>query len=171
LVTLPAGPATFTVSEIGLPAVPAAIEAAVVQVAVWPLPLQLHPLPLAALYVSPAGSVSTIVIVPKVAAVPVLLTAMAYVPGWPIVNVPLCVLATASTGLTIVAGLLATGVLLAPPPDALALFVSVAGAFAATFTVREMGLALAEVAMTVELVHVTTWPAAEQLQPVPLAAL
>jgi hypothetical protein len=152
-------------------AAPAAIEAAVVQVAVWPLPLHVQPLPLAALNVSPAGSVSTIVTVPKVAAVPVLLTAIAYVPVWPIVNVPLCVFVTASTGLTIVAGLLATGVLLAPPPDALALFVIVDGAFAATFTVREIGVPLVAPAMTVELEHVTTCAAAEQFQPVPLAAL
>ncbi len=117
------------------------------------------------------GKVSTIVIVPEVGAVPVLLTAIEYVPGVPIVKLPVCDFATASTGFTIVVGSFATGVLLAPPPETVALFVTEAGALAATFTVSVMGLPAELAAMTVVLVHVAVTPEPLHVQPVPLAAL
>ena len=169
LTTVPGGPATFTVSAIGLPDAPAAIDALEVQVAVCPEPLQVQPVPLAALKVNPGGSVSTTVSVPDVAAVPVLLTAIVYVPVQPMLKLPVCDFAIASTGRTIVVGSFATGEFGAPPPEALALFVSDGGALGDTFTLRVMGLPLAPAAMTVVLVHVTTAPAAEHVQPVPLA--
>jgi hypothetical protein len=79
-VTWPDGPTTLTASVIELPVLPAAIAVELVQVAVWPLPLQLQPVPLAALYVSPVGSVSVMVTVPEVATLPLLLTTIAYDP-------------------------------------------------------------------------------------------
>jgi hypothetical protein len=170
-VTVPGGPATFTVSAIGFPAAPAAILVALVHVTVWPAAPHVQPVPVAEANVSPAGSVSTAVIVPNVAAPPVLLTAIVYVPCAPIAKIPVCVFDTASTGRTIVVGSLAVGELTAPAPLAVAEFVSVAGAVAATLTVSEIGLAEAPAAMLVALVQVTTAPAAEHVQPVPLAAL
>jgi hypothetical protein len=71
---------TFTASVIGLPAAPAAMTAVLVQVTIWPDALQVQPVPLAALKVKPVGSVSLTVIVPDVATLPVLLTAIEYVP-------------------------------------------------------------------------------------------
>jgi hypothetical protein len=154
LVTLPEGPTALTVSAIGLPDAPAAIAVVLVQVADAPLPLQLHPVPLALLKVRPVGNVSTTVIVPEVGAVPVLPTAIVYVPVCPTVKVPVCVLLTASTGRSIAVGSVAVGALVAPPPDAPALFVRGDGAFPATFTVSVMGFPLALAAIVVVLVHV-----------------
>jgi hypothetical protein len=108
------------------------------------------------LYVKPAGNVSTTVIVPEVGAVPVLPTAMVYVPVCPAVNEPVCDLLIDSVGPTIVVGSVAVGELLAPPPDALALFVTGDVAFAATLTVTVMAfpLALAAIAEVLEQVAV-----------------
>jgi hypothetical protein len=146
--------ATLTVTVMAVPLALAAIADVLVQVAVWPLPLHVQPVPLAALYVKPAGSVSVTVIVPEVGPVPVLLTAMVYVPVWPATKFPVCDLAIASAGPTIVVGSVAVGALLAPPPDALALFVSGEVAFAATLTVRLIGFPLALAAIADVLVHV-----------------
>jgi hypothetical protein len=142
-----------------------------VQVAVWAEPLQVQPVPVAALKVSPAGMVSVTVIVPLVAAVPLLLTAIVYVPVAPIVKFPVCDFAIASAGLRTVVGFVAVGVLPAPPPEAVAEFVTVAGAFAATLTVSAIGFAPAATATTALVVQVTTAPAFVHVQPVPDAAL
>jgi hypothetical protein len=171
LVTVPGGPTAFTVSEIGLPGLPAAMLVVLVHVTVAPASLQVQPVPLAALYVRPVGSVSTTVSVPVVGDVPLLLTAIVYVPVEPTVKLPVCDFAIASTGRTIVVGSVATGVLVAPPPEAFAPFVTVAGALASTLTVSEIGLPALLAAMLVVLVHVTVAPASLQVQPVPLAAL
>jgi hypothetical protein len=152
-VSEPGDPPTLTVSVIGFPAAAAAMLVVLVHVALWPEPLQIQPVPLAALNVKPAGSVSVTVIVPEVAAVPVLLTAIAYVPVAPIVNVPVCVFAIASVGLSTVVGSVAVGVLAAPPPLTLAEFVTDAAAAAATFTVRVIALPLAAAAIAVVLVQ------------------
>jgi hypothetical protein len=68
-----------TVTVIGLPLAPAAIARDDVQVTTCPALPQDHPPPVAPTYVSPAGNVSTTVIVPLVVAVPVLLVASVYV--------------------------------------------------------------------------------------------
>ena len=60
------------------------------------------------------------------------------------------------------------GQVASPPPLARATLVTLGTAAAATATVRVIGLPDAPAAMTVVLVQVTTWPAAEQVQPVPV---
>jgi hypothetical protein len=170
-VTSPGGPTALTVNAIGLPVATAAMAVVLVQVAICAEPLHVQPVPLAALKVRPAGIVSVTVIVPLVAAVPLLLTAIVYVPVAPIVKFPVCDFAIASVGLRIVVGSVAVGVLVAPPPEAAALFVNVAGAFAATLTVRAIDEPPAPAAMTAALVQVTTAPASTHAQPVPDAAL
>ncbi len=74
--------------------------------------------------VKPAGSVSVTVIVPVVAAVPVLLTTIAYAPVAPTVKLPVCDFATASTGVSTVVGSLAVGEFVAPPPLAVAVLIT-----------------------------------------------
>jgi hypothetical protein len=155
LTTGPAGPATLTVSLMGLAFAPGAMLAAVVHVALDPAPLQLQPAPAAAPNVNPAGSASVTVSVPDVAAVPALLTVIEYVPVEPIVKLPVWVLAIARTGETTAVGSVATGVFVAPPPFALALLVTVADALAATLTVSAIAFALAPAAMTSVLEQVT----------------
>jgi hypothetical protein len=170
-VSEPGEPVALTTSVIALPAAPAAMLVVLVHVAVWPEPVHVQPVPLAALNVRPTGSVSVTVIVPNVAAVPLLLTAIEYEPVEPIVKLPVCVFVIASTGATIVVGSLADGVFAAPPPDAPAVFVTLAGAVGATLTVSAIALPAAPAPIATALVHVTTAPAAEHVQPVPLAAL
>jgi hypothetical protein len=146
--------ATLAVSVIGFPAAPAAMTVALVQVTVCPAALQVHPVPLAALNVRPVGSVSVTVIVPEVATLPVLLTAIEYVPVAPVTKDPVCDFAIASTGLPAsVVGSVAVGVFVAPPPLAVTEFVTDPGAPTA-FTVSVMGLPLAPAAIAVVLVHV-----------------
>jgi hypothetical protein len=171
LVREPAAPATFTMSVMGLPLPEAAMLVTLVHVAVWPEPPHVHPVPEAALKVSPAGSVSVTVSVPVVADVPELLTTIAYVPVEPLVKLPVCDFAIARTGVTTVVGSVATGVFAAPPPEAFAELVTVAGAFPATFTVSAIAAALPATAMGVALVQLTTAPAAPHVHPTPLAAL
>jgi hypothetical protein len=170
-VTEPGAPVALTTSAIALPAAPAAIDVVLVHVAVCAAPLHVQPVPLAALNVRPVGSVSVTVIVPEVAAVPLLLTTIEYEPVEPIVKLPVCVFTTASCGASTVVGSLEDGVFAAPPPDAPAVLVTLAGAFAATFTTSEIGFPVPATAILVVLVHVTTAPAAEQVQPAPVAAL
>jgi len=59
--------------------------------------------------------------------------------------------------------------LVPPPPATTTLFVTDVGAFAPTFTFIVMGEAEAPAAMTTLVVHVTTCPAALQLQLEPVA--
>jgi hypothetical protein len=152
-------------------AAPAAMLAVVVQVALRAEPLQVQPLPLAALNVKPVGSVSVTEIVPKVGDVPVLLTVIVYVPVAPIAKSPACVLLIARTGVTTVVGSVAVGEFVAPPPLAVAELVTRGTAAASTFTVSVIGFPVAAAAMTVALSQVTVWPAALQVHPVPVAAL
>jgi len=109
--------------------------------------------------------------VPVVAEVPVLLTAIVYMPVAPIVKLPVWLLAIARVGVRTVVGSVAVGVFEAPPPLTVTEFVTVAGAFAATFAVSVIGSPPAPAAMTAALVHVTVGPAALHVQPVPEAAL
>jgi hypothetical protein len=145
---------TFTISAIGVPAAPAAIAVALVHVTVCPAALHVHPVPFAALNVSPAGSVSVTVTVPDVATFPELPIAIVYVPLWPAPNDPMCDLAIASTGVPAsVVGSVAVDVLTAPPPLAATELVTEPGA-PATLTVNVMAWPAAPGAMVVELVHV-----------------
>ncbi len=170
-VTDPGAPTTLTVSVSGVAAAPAAMAVVLVQIAACADPLHVQPVPAAALKVKPAGSASVTVIVPVVADVPVLLTTIAYEPVVPIVKLPVWLLAMASFGKTTVVGSVAVGVAVSPPPLAVAELVTVAGAFAATFTVRVIGEPAAPAAMSVVLVQVTVCPAALHVQPAPVAAL
>ena len=58
-----------------------------------------------------------------------------------------------------------------PPPVTATVFVTDAGAFSDTFTLIVMNGAEAPVAMTALVLHVTTWAAAIQVQPEPLALI
>jgi hypothetical protein len=119
-----------------------------------PLAAQPQPLPLAARKVNPGGSVSMRVIAPKVDDVPLLPARIVYVPVEPTAKLPAWVLEIVKTGCRIVVASVAPGVFAAPPPETDAMLVSVAGAFAATFTVRAIALPAAFAAMAVELRHV-----------------
>jgi hypothetical protein len=146
--------ATLTVSVIGVPAAPAAMTVALVQVTVCPSALQVQPDPLAALNVRPVGSVSVTVMVPEVAMLPVLLTAIAYAPVAPVTKEPVCDFAMASIGLPAsVVGSVAVGVLMAPPPLAVTELVTDPGA-PPTLTVSVIALPAAPAAMAVVLVQV-----------------
>jgi hypothetical protein len=146
--------ATFTISAIGFPVAPAAIAVALVHVTVCPAALHVQPVPVAALNVKPAGNVSVTVTVPDVATFPELLTEIEYVPVVPFAKDPLCDLARASVEVPArVVGSVAVGELIAPPPLAVAEFVTDPGA-PATLTVNVMALPAAPAAMPVVLVHV-----------------
>jgi hypothetical protein len=115
--------------------------------------------------------VSTTVIVPDVAALPVLLTSSAYVPVCPAVKFPVCDFASASVALPAsIVGSVATGAFVAPPPDAVTELVTLPEGPTA-LTVSAIGFPDAPAAIAVVLVQVAVWPLALQLQPVPLAAL
>jgi hypothetical protein len=147
--------ATFTISAIGGALAAAAIALALVHVTIWLAAEHVQPVPLAALKVSPAGSVSVTAIVPALGAPPVLLTTSAYDPVWPATNEPACDFASASTGLPeSVVGSTAIGVLTAPPPLTVTEFVT-APAGPTALTVSAMVLAFAPAAILVALVHVT----------------
>jgi len=146
--------ATFTVSVIGVAAAPAAITAALEQVTVCPAALHVQPVPLAALKVRPAGRVSVTVIVPDVATLPLLLTAMVYLLVAPVAKEPVCDLAIASAGLPArMVGSVAVGVFVAPPPLTVTELVTEPAAPTA-FTFNVMGFPAAPAAMVVVLVHV-----------------
>jgi hypothetical protein len=117
--------------------------------------VHVQPVPVAALKVNPAGNVSVTVIVPEVADVPVLLTAIVYVPVVPIVKLPACVLAIAKTGCVTVVGSVAVAAVPAPPPEAVALLVTCGTAAASALTVSEIGAPFAATAMAAALVQVT----------------
>jgi len=170
-VTEPGAPTALTVKVIGAPLPPAAMAVVLVHVTFWPAPLHVQPVPLAALNVNPVGSVSVTVIVPVVAAVPVLLAVTVYVPVEPIVKLPVWLFAIARVGVTTVVGSVAVGVFEAPPPLTVTELVTVAGAFAATFTVSVIEVPEPAAAMAAVLVQVTVWPTALHVHPVPVAAL
>ena len=97
---------------------------------------------------------STTVVVPNVVALPVLLTAIVYVPLWPTTNEPVCDLVMARTGIVTVVTSVELPVLGAPPPDELTVLLTLGTADAATATVSVIELPMLVALMTVELVHV-----------------
>ena len=106
-------------------------------VTVWLLMLHVHPVPLAAVGVSPVGSVSvTVTVVPSVAPSPLLVTVSVKVPVLPRVSVAaLAVFAIVSDGVLGATVLTVTepeADELSPPPTTLAVFVSEALASLAT---------------------------------------
>ena len=116
-------------------------------VTVWLLTLHVHPVPLAAVGVSPVGSVSvTVTVVPFVAGPPLLVTVSVNVPVLPRVNVALLAVfvivndGSSEAGLSPPPPLGATVLTvtdpdadeLSPPPTTLAVFVSDAPASLAT---------------------------------------
>ncbi len=105
--------------------------------------------------VKPAGRASVTVIVPVVGEVPVLLTTIAYVPLVPIVKVPVCDFAIASTGVATVVGSVAVGEFVAPPPLTVAVLVACGTAAASTFTASAIGFPVPPAAIAVVLVQVT----------------
>src|SRR5439155_269500 len=135
--------ATVTVKVI-VELLPAAREVDRVQVSVaGPVAgsvTQLQFVPLIAVAVRPAGSVSVTVIVPLVAVPPLLVTTMLYVaPVWPTLKLTLWLLVMVrSGGVLIVVGSVAVlfAVFVSPPPETVAVLVTLAGASLATFSVR-----------------------------------
>jgi len=150
---------------------PAAATAAVlVQVTTCPELPHVQPEPVADAYVRPAGSVSVIVVVPNVVALPGLVTAIEYEPVPPTGNDPLCDFAIASCGCAIVVESFAVGELVAPPPDTPAVLMSVPGAVdVGIATVNVMAGNAPAAAIAAVDVHVTTWPLALHDQPLPAA--
>src|SRR5271166_6087054 len=96
-----------------------------------------------AVAVRPVGSVSATVTAAVVGPVPLLVTVIVYVaPVCPWVKLPVCDLVTVRSGnCTIVVGSVAVSldVLVSPPPDTVAVFVTLAGALDAAFTVTVRG--------------------------------
>jgi hypothetical protein len=96
-----------------------------------------------AVAVKPAGRVSVIVTVPLVASAPVFLAVSVYAaPICPCVKFPVCDLVRVRMGavelLMMVVGSETVPLELLPPPDTAAVFVTLAGALPATFTVSVM---------------------------------
>ena len=92
----------------------------------------------------------------------------------PAVKLPLWVLVIVRSGTAvevIVVGSLAESllVLLSPPPDTVAVLVTLDGALLAMLTFKVIGEALALAAKAVWFVQVTVCPESEQVQPAPLA--
>src|SRR5215471_13293733 len=103
--------------------------------------VQFQPLPLAAVAVNPAGSVSLTVTVPELASVPGLLTvSVKGKPACPWNALPVCVFVMVRSiglGLTVTLSLAVSfAVLVSPPPDTVAVLVMLVGALTATFTVN-----------------------------------
>ena len=157
-----------------VPFAPAAITAVLVHVTVWPAALQVQPLIVSGLVkfgVMPVGSVSTTVIVPLVAAVPLLPGVSVYVaPAWPTVHGPLLVLlsvtCTEVTGVLVVpvqcvATAPVTGQVGSPPPRTVALF-TIGLVAAAVGVTRITKLVVPPAARPAAIVHVTVCPAAVQ---------
>src|SRR3989304_4174537 len=104
--------------------------------------VQLQSVPLNAVAVSEAGSVSVTVTAPLVGPEPLLVTVMAYVaPVCPWVKLPVWVLVMVRSGnWLIVVGSLAEllVVFVSPPPDTVAVLVTLAGGLLSTLTVSVM---------------------------------
>jgi len=147
----------------------AAMVAVDVQVTTCAESEHVQPVPVADAYVSPVGSVSTTVVVPNVVALPVLLTAIVYEPLPPTTKFPTCDLAIASTGIVTVVTSVALPLFGAPPPDELAVLVTVGTADAATDTTTEIGFPMPDALIVVLLVHVIVPAALAHDQPVPPA--
>src|SRR3972149_6323899 len=104
--------------------------------------VQLQSVPLNAVAVSEAGSVSVTVTAPLVGPEPLLVTVMAYVaPVCPWVKLPVWVLVMVRSGnwMTVVGSFaVSLPVLVSPPPETGAGLVTLAGALVATLTVSVM---------------------------------
>jgi hypothetical protein len=159
----------LTINVIAGNAAEAAIAAVDVHVTTWPLALHDQPLPAAETNVMPDGNVSVIVVVPNVVAFPELLAVIVYVPFWPTTNEPVCDFAIASVGIVTVVASVALPVFGAPPPEELAVFVTLGTAEAATATTSVIDGPMLDALITLEFVHVTVAPASEHVQPVPVA--
>jgi len=123
------------------------------------------------LKVSPAGSVSVTVVVPDVARLPALPTAIVYVPVWPTANDPMCDFAIVSEGAPeIVVGSFAIGAFAAPPPLAVAVLVTDSGwTVGGTVTPRAIVVKAPAAAIAAVVVQVTTCPLSPHVQPAPTA--
>jgi hypothetical protein len=120
------------------------------------------------LTVKPVGNVSETVIAPLVAEPPPFVTVKEYVPVEPTVKLPEWLLARvksdgAMVGVASVVELFPLLAVASPPPETLALLVTLAAAFEATLTLKLKTLEPL-VAIAVELVQVITLLAAVQLQ-------
>jgi len=169
-VTVPAGPITFTTSEIAGDVAPFAIAVVVVHVTTWPTALHVQPVPVAEANDNPVGNVSTYVSVPVVGEVPLFVTLSVYVPVDPMMKFPECDPFAVSAGapLTVV-GSVAVGEFEAPPPVALTVLLTpgTADDKTVTFTVIAFPFEAAAIAVVDE--HVTVWPLDPHAQPVPVA--
>src|SRR5262245_9533428 len=121
--------------------------------------------------VRPAGIVSVTVTAPLVGPVPMFDTVSVYVPVCPRVKLPACDFVILRSGscviaVTSLAALLAA--LTSPPPETLAVFVTLAGAVAATWTVMGIGGKLAPAPRVSLRVQVRV--PREHVQPVPAIA-
>jgi len=163
---------TLTLSVIAFAFAAAAIAVVDVHVTVCPLAPHAQPVPDAELYVSPVGSVSMTVTVPLVGEPPGLLATIVYVPVEPTVKLPTWDLAMASAAGagSIVVGSFAVAEFVAPPPDAVALLVSVPGVDVVTLTVMPTVAPTEDGAIAAVDVQVTLCPAFPHVQPVPVAA-
>jgi hypothetical protein len=129
-----AASATATV-KVMFPAAPAAaIGPGLVQVTTCTIAAHVQFVPVPETNVVPAGSVSVTVIVPVVAAAPVLPTAIVKTPFCPSVKFPTCdfVMLSAGSEIVVLSVVLAAGEF---PPVTLTAFTCGLAAFAATFTV------------------------------------
>jgi len=118
--------------------------------------------------VRPVGSVSTTVRVPLVAEPPELLGTIVYVAGTPTVKLPVCdfVMASVAGAGEIVVGSLAVAVFDAPPPEAVAVLVTLPAVVA--LTVISMLGSTPSAAIASGDVQVTVWPEAAHVQSVPV---
>jgi hypothetical protein len=163
---------TLTLTVIGVPLPPAAMTPLEVHVTVCPLALHVQPEPLAELYVSPGGKLSTTVTVPLVSVPPELLGTIVYEPVAPTVKLPVCDFAIASVGgdAMMIVGSFAVAVFVEPPPEATAVFVMVPGDDAVTSTLMSMLGSTVSAGRTVVDVQVTTCPAEVHDQTLPVPA-
>jgi len=165
LVTLAAAAGVGVIGMMKLVLADTARPRAIVQVTVWPAAVQpAGNVPI----VRPAGIVSVIVLTAVVAAVPVFWTLSVYEAGVPTVNAAaLAVLVIVSCGAltgvgpTVEVQRAATGQVGSPPPETVAVFVTLAPAARVGVT-GMMKLVVAMTAKPGAIVQVTTWAAAVQ---------
>ena len=110
------------------------------------------------------------VIVPLVGEPPLLLGTSVYVPVLPTVKLPLCDFVRPSVGgaARMLVGSLAVAVLVAPPPDAVAVLITVPGLVAVTLILMSTLGSTEAGGMTALDVQVTTCPACEHAHDVPV---
>ena len=161
---------TATTSAIGGAFVPGLTDVVDVHVTACPAPVHVQPGPVAETNVRPAGSVSATVIVPVVAALPLLPTSSVNVPCPPTGKFAVCDFVSVSPGtpLTVVVSLALTEPV-APPPDAVAVFVTLGIAATPTAATIVIGFPVELGAIGVDEVHVISVPFALHVQPTPLA--